>query len=288
MIILTEQQEEIMKGVHEVNRLSVMITENLMQSMQEWDIVPPLISSVVWQTRQEIAKTWIETHSPEEWHQLIQPTMTNPLLLTYVAEQASYMVDEVGLAVQKILRKGVTLGQRITSRRWLHTWDAVSLKREDQDRVIASHLAISYRDWCALYNLLCSDENLLNFFRERDVSIGYSDDLLSLSRRVRKWWELLRLGDATPRTLNNTETDFISRKNGVPHIDFRGGINQCISFDSATLKNALAYINTPEQEKVVREIIFSKYSVPVWKNTSGRGNAPKKDKEPTWEFAWQK
>lgn len=288
MIILTAPQEEIMKAVHEIDNLLVTITKNLMQSMREWDIVPPLISSVVWQTRQEIAKTWIETHSPQEWHQLIQPTMTNPLFLTFVAGQASYVVEEVGLTVFKILRKKPTLTQRVTSRRWLHTWNVGSLKREDQDRAIASHLAISYRDWYALYNLLCSDEDLLNFYRESDVSIGYSDGLLSLSRRVRKWWALLRLGDTTPRILDNTEDDFISIKNGVPHIEFRGGIKQSISFDSATLRNALEYINIPKQEDAVREVVLAKYTIPVWKNTSGRGNAPKKDKEPIWEFAWQK
>ena len=102
---------------------------------------------MVWQTREEIARIWMEEHSPEEWHKLNHPKTSDPLILTFSEKQVAFLVKSVGLQVETALMREPTLLQSFTSRKGLQLSDAQFLKAPDQDRVIASHTLIPYKDW---------------------------------------------------------------------------------------------------------------------------------------------
>ncbi len=280
------------ESFEKINQRNTILTSTIFRKLREshsqWDIVPSVISSVIWQTKEEIGRNWVEFCAPEEWRILSEHSIWDSFIQRLTEIQVKWLILEIALSVQSILLSKPNLRQRFGSRLWLMVRQISEVSREDQDRALSLHLGVPYAAWCSFFQIISNFWPVREFYQRDDVSLGYESWSLFLSRTIRKWWELVNLDPVPGGRFETIEADYLEYLDGVTKVEFGQGIKQRILFDAATLKHAERYISTREWESQAREIILEKHFVLVWKKLIWRGNKP--DKEPTiiWELAWKK
>lgn len=95
--------------VAEDTELIGKIVMKLRESQNDGDIVPRLVSQVVWQTKQEIARLWIESYAPEEIQALRQVSEDRPLSSRLKRLHLKQLLMSTEDAVQNILLREPTL-----------------------------------------------------------------------------------------------------------------------------------------------------------------------------------
>lgn len=254
-----------------------------------WDILPSLVSRVVWQTRWEIAQVWIEACAPEEYTHFTRPSDHATDIDRLRRVNFELFLHSIGLSVEDILLCRPTLYQSLTSRLWLMARNIQDLPREDQDRLTAFHLWIPYSVWCAFLKILANFEWIRNFYEAPWTTIESVWGNLSLTNSKKKWQTPILLEEVPGGIIHTEEGDYISFPWGLQcNIDFSEWLDQTVTFDSNAINHAQSYLMTSDTERKARDTLFRCHTIIAWKNRFWKKWDKTKDEEqPRGILVWQ-
>lgn len=284
----TPLQIEIESAIDRNNILSVALYRKLRESLSNWDILPDLISGVVWQTKEEIANTWILTHAGDEWAEFEKFPTLFPESKKMTSLQMRWIQIYVAESVEALLT--ASFGWIIWMQRklFLLVRTISELPMADQHRAFALDHDIPYAVWYSFFRILSNSPSLREFYRKNTVFLEYNDSVLTLSHQMRKWWEVPEIEAPVWAKIEVQDWDFLYAENGGIRVDLREGVDQSLHMDHSVLEHAATLLPNKSWEKAAREILYEQHPILLWKKRFSGGKKSKPKDEPRWELAWQK